>query len=59
MQLMREAEGHFVSIEMKSGELYRGRLDSSEETMSCQLRDVVHTGKDGRVSRYVIVMGIF
>ena len=51
VKLLHEAEGHDVTIELKSGELYRGRLLASEETMNVQLSKVVHQARDGRVTR--------
>ena len=49
--LLHEAEGHTVTIELKNGEIYRGQLDESEETMNCLVTDVVVTAKDGRVTK--------
>ena len=40
-----------VTIELKSGEIYRGHLDESEETMNCLVTDVVVTARDGRVTK--------
>ena len=53
VKLLHEAEGHDITIELKSGELYRGRLLASEETMNVQLSSVVHQARDGRVTRQV------
>lgn len=38
-----------VTVEMKSGEIYRGLLVEAEETMNCQLKEVSMTACDGRV----------
>ena len=35
-----------MTVELKSGEIYRGRLDESEETMNCSLTDIVCTGDE-------------
>jgi small nuclear ribonucleoprotein (snRNP)-like protein len=51
VKLLHEAEGHPVSIELRNGEIYRGQLDSSEDTMNCHLSNVVHTARDGRIIR--------
>ena len=51
VKLFREAESHAVTVELTSGAVYRGTLEESEDSMSCLLRDVVHTGRDGRVVR--------
>ena len=51
VKLFREAESHPVTVELKSGEVYRGTLEESEDSMSCLLKNVHHTGRDGRVVR--------
>jgi len=51
VKLFKEAESHPVTVELKSGEVYRGTLEESEDSMSCLLRNVHHTGRDGRVTR--------
>ena len=50
IKLLHEAEGHVVTIELKSGEMYRGRLVEAEDNMNCQLSNITMTAKDGRVS---------
>ncbi len=49
--LLREGEGHVVTIEMKNGQIYRGKLTETEETMNCALNDVTSTARDGKVSK--------
>mmetsp|Transcript_18374 Transcript_18374/g.59249 ORF Transcript_18374/g.59249 Transcript_18374/m.59249 type:complete len:115 (-) Transcript_18374:3062-3406(-) len=51
IKLLHEGEGHMVTIELRNGEIYRGHLSESEETMNCLLVDVVVTARDGRVSK--------
>ncbi|GMM59149.1 mRNA splicing protein [Maudiozyma humilis] len=52
VKLLNEAQGHVVSLELSSGETYRGKLVESEDNMNVQLRDVTVTGRDkGEVSR--------
>ena len=51
VKLLREAESHPITVELKSGEVYRGTLEESEDTMNCSLKGVVHTGRDGRVTK--------
>jgi small nuclear ribonucleoprotein D3 len=51
IKLFREAESHAVTVELKSGDVYRGTLEESEDTLSCLLKDVVHTAREGRVLR--------
>ena len=45
--LLHEADGFTVTIELKTGELYRGILEGSEDTMNCELKDVTYTNLDG------------
>jgi small nuclear ribonucleoprotein D3 len=51
VKLLHEAESHIVTVELKNGDVYRGTLEESEDTMNCQLRNVVHTAREGRVTR--------
>eukprot|EP00049_Salpingoeca_infusionum_P018132 m.355893 g.355893 ORF g.355893 m.355893 type:complete len:118 (-) comp17374_c0_seq1:342-695(-) len=50
IKLLHEGEGHIVTIELTSGELYRGKLIEAEDNMNSQLRDVMFTGRDGKKS---------
>lgn len=50
IKLLHEAEGHIVTIELKSGEIYRGQLVESEDNMNCQMRNVTLTLTDGRMT---------
>jgi len=50
IKLLHEAEGHTVTIELKTGEIYRGTLGESEDNMNCQLSNITLTARDGRVS---------
>lgn len=48
VKLLYEGLGHIVTIEMKSGDLYRGVLAHVEDNMNCMLEDVNVTMKDGK-----------
>ncbi|VVT56740.1 uncharacterized protein SAPINGB_P005242 [Magnusiomyces paraingens] len=50
IKLLNEAQGHSVTLELTSGETYRGKLLEAEDNMNVQLRDVTVTARDGRVS---------
>nr|AEF68170.1 Sm-D3-like protein [Physarum polycephalum] len=50
IKLLHEAEGHIVTIELKTGEVYRGQLIESEDNMNCQLGNITLTARDGRIS---------
>ncbi|GBG85111.1 hypothetical protein CBR_g39570 [Chara braunii] len=51
VKLLHEAEGHVVTVELKSGELYRGTLVECEDNWNCQLENITSTAKDGRVAQ--------
>ncbi|GLE10558.1 hypothetical protein PINS_up022704 [Pythium insidiosum] len=53
--LLHEGEGRVVTIELKNGEIYRGLLSESEDSMNCQLSDVVLTQRDGQKSKLELV----
>jgi len=50
IKLLHEAEGHVVTIELKSGEIYRGNLVEAEDNMNCQMTNITLTARDGRVT---------
>ena len=39
-----------MTVELKTGEVYRGHLVESEDNMNMQLSNVTMTARDGRVS---------
>ena len=47
IKLLHEAEGHIVTIELKTGEMYRGRLDEAEDNMNVQMSEITMTSRDG------------
>ncbi|EGD74532.1 small nuclear ribonucleoprotein Sm D3 [Salpingoeca rosetta] len=51
VKLMHEAEGHTITIELKNGEMYRGKLIEAEDNMNSQMRDVTFTARDGQVTQ--------
>ncbi len=50
IKLIHEAQGHIITIELKNGSLYRGKLIDAEDSMNVQLKDITCTGRDGRIS---------
>ena len=44
---MHEVDGFNVTIELKTGELYSGTLEGSEDTWNCHLTNVTYTNLDG------------
>lgn len=49
VKLLHEAQGLVVTVELKTGYMYRGRLLEIEDCMNCQLTDVTVTARDGKV----------
>ncbi|KAJ3116030.1 small nuclear ribonucleoprotein Sm D3 [Phlyctochytrium bullatum] len=49
-KLLHEAMGHIVTLEMKSGVIYRGKLIEAEDNMNVQLKEIAVTARDGRVT---------
>merc|ERR1712070_463547 len=47
VKLLHEAIGHIVTIELKSGEMYRGDMTTAEDNWNCQLKNVIATARDG------------
>ncbi|KAF2705941.1 Sm-like ribonucleoprotein [Pleomassaria siparia CBS 279.74] len=50
IKLLNEAAGHTITLEIDSGEVYRGKLLEAEDNMNVQLKDITVTARDGRVS---------
>ncbi|CAO3675812.1 unnamed protein product [Umbelopsis vinacea] len=51
IKLLHEAQGHIITLELKTGQLYRGKLYDAEDNMNVQLKEVTVTARDGRVSQ--------
>ena len=51
IKLIHESTGHVISVEMKNNNVYRGKLIEAEDTLNLQLRDVIMTAHDGRVTQ--------
>ncbi|KAH3685038.1 hypothetical protein WICPIJ_003975 [Wickerhamomyces pijperi] len=49
IKLLNESQGHIVSIELNTGETYRGELIESEDNMNVQLKDITSHDKQGKV----------
>jgi small nuclear ribonucleoprotein D3 len=50
VKLLHEAVNHVITVELKTGELYRGYLVDAEDTMNVRMETVTVTSKDGRVT---------
>ena len=51
IKLLHEAEGHIITLETTSGEIYRGKLLEAEDNMNCQMQNITLTSRDGRVTQ--------
>ncbi|TXG64570.1 hypothetical protein EZV62_011564 [Acer yangbiense] len=51
VKLLHEASGHVMTVELKSGELYRGSMIECEDNWNCQLESITYTAKDGKISQ--------
>lgn len=50
-RLLNEAQGHVISLELVTGDTYRGKLLENEDNMNLSLYDVVITkGRTGQTS---------
>ncbi|KAF7112987.1 hypothetical protein RHSIM_RhsimUnG0172200 [Rhododendron simsii] len=45
VKLLHEAAGHIGTVELKSGELYRGSMIECEDSWNCQLENITFTAK--------------
>lgn len=51
IKVLHEAEGHTITCETTSGEIYRGKLVEAEDSMNLQMTAITVTHRDGRVSQ--------
>lgn len=51
VKVLHEAEGHIVTLETNTGEVYRGKLVEAEDNMNCQMSGITVTYRDGRVGQ--------
>ena len=51
IKVLHEAEGHTVTCETTTGEVYRGKLVEAEDNMNCQMANITCTYRDGRVAQ--------
>jgi len=45
VKLLHEAAGHVVTVELKTGEVYRGAMVECEDNWNCQLDNITFTAK--------------
>ncbi|GAA5865608.1 hypothetical protein JCM8115_004147 [Rhodotorula mucilaginosa] len=51
VKLLHESLGHVVSVELKTGQTYRGKLFEAEDSLSVSLTQCTVTHRDGRVTQ--------
>ncbi|KAK7692369.1 hypothetical protein QCA50_003994 [Cerrena zonata] len=51
VKLLHESLGHIVTVELKTGQLYRGKLAEAEDNLNISLKDITVTQRDGRISQ--------
>jgi small nuclear ribonucleoprotein D3 len=51
IKVLHEAEGHIITLETNTGEVYRGKLLEAEDNMNCQMSNITVTYRDGRVAQ--------
>lgn len=51
IKVLHEAEGHIITCETNTGEVYRGKLIEAEDNMNCQMQNITVTYRDGRVAQ--------
>lgn len=59
IKILHEAEGHIVTCETATGDIYRGKLVEAEDNMNSQMSNVTVTYRDGRVAQleHVFIRG--
>lgn len=51
IKVLHEAEGHIITCETNTGEVYRGKLIEAEDNMNCQMQGITVTYRDGQVGQ--------
>ena len=51
IKLLHESQGLTVTVELKTGQMYRGRLQHVEDSMNMHLREVTVTARDGKLGQ--------
>ena len=51
VKVLHEAEGHIITVETCTGEVYRGKLIEAEDNMNSMMQDVSVTYRDGQTAQ--------
>ncbi|KAK7016936.1 Sm-like ribonucleoprotein [Favolaschia claudopus] len=46
VKLLHESLGHIITVELKTGQLFRGKLAEAEDNLNIPLKDITVTGRD-------------
>ncbi|PWA64659.1 small nuclear ribonucleoprotein SmD3b [Artemisia annua] len=59
VKLLHEVAGYIVTVELKSGQVYRGSMIECEDKWNSQLQNITFTDKDGKVTQleHVFIRG--
>lgn len=47
IKVLNDSEGHIITVETNTGEVYRGKLMLVEDNMNCRMTKVTATYRDG------------
>merc|ERR1712066_633201 len=51
IKILHEAEGHIITVETSTGEIYRGKLADAEDNMNIQMANVTMTHRSGNTEQ--------
>merc|ERR1712127_237443 len=51
IKILHEAEGHIITVETSTGEIYRGKLSDAEDNMNIQMMNVTMTHRSGNTEQ--------
>merc|ERR1739848_942894 len=51
IKILHEAEGHIITVETSTGEIYRGKLQDAEDNMNIQMQNVTMTHRSGNTEQ--------
>lgn len=50
IKVLHDAEGHVVTLETITGEVFRGKLVEAEDNMNVHMQEIIMTARDGKTS---------
>ena len=54
IKVLHEAEGHIITCETNTGEIYRGKLVEAEDNMNCQMTNITCTYRLVRLNLFYL-----